>query len=506
MAEPVAWASRTIALADEAATVLLAEDLAAILSPGDVIRLEGDLGSGKTAFARALIRAVADDAELEVPSPTFTLVQVYDFPRFAIAHFDLYRLGDPQELDEIGFDEAIRSGAALIEWPERAEGLIPEDALTLSLSIGSDPNARLAVLSGSEHHWGGRLARTLAVRDFLQSAGLADARRRHLKSDASARALERVRHGDACFVLMNHPPETDDAEGRARVAWRAAAKLAEGTRPFVALARGLGGLGLSAPRIDAHDAVKGFVLMEDLGDQFVAEMGAPVPTRYRTAVELLASLHGRTLPAEIADGEGGRYRLPLYSADDLLSQLDPFLDWAVLEVSGRGPTPDERTEFAALWRPLIDEVAAGPTTWGVRDFHSPNLLWLPERVGIARIGLIDFQDAAFLHPAYDVASLAEDARVTVPEDLENELIAHYCDCRRLDAPGFSPAAFGRAYRILAALRASRILGVFARLARRDGRLPYLEHYPRITAYLSRSLAHPALAGLRLWYERHGAVA
>ncbi|MDR3493756.1 MAG: tRNA (adenosine(37)-N6)-threonylcarbamoyltransferase complex ATPase subunit type 1 TsaE [Ancalomicrobiaceae bacterium] len=506
MAELAARFSREIALADEAATVRLAEDIAAILGAGDVIRLEGDLGVGKTAFARALLRAFADDAALEVPSPTFTLVQAYDFPPLSIAHFDLYRLGEAEELDEIGFDEAIRSGAALIEWPERAEGRLPDDALTLNLSIGPTPDARLARLSGSVARWGARLARTLAIRAFIETTGRADARRRNLKSDASARGLERIHAGETSFVLMNHPPEADDDDGRARRAWRAAAKLAEGTRPFVAIARALTDLGLSAPHIEAYDARQGLVLMEDLGDAFVAEDGRPIPERYRAAIDLLAALHDRPLPATIPDGEGGLYTLPDYSADDLLSQLDPFLDWALPEFSGRAASEDDRASFSAVWRPLIDEVAAGPKTWALRDFHSPNLLWLGNRQGIARVGLIDFQDAALLHPAYDVASLAEDARVTVPAELEEELLGHYLGLRRQADPSYDAVACERAYRILAALRASRILGVFARLARHDGRLAYLAHIPRMTAYLGRSLAHPITAGLKLWYQRHGAVA
>jgi tRNA threonylcarbamoyl adenosine modification protein YjeE len=188
MNQPAAPWRLSIDLADEAATVRLAEDIAAILRRGDVIALDGDLGAGKTTLARALIRAMAGDAALEVPSPTFTLVQSYALPRFALAHFDLYRLGGADEMAELGLDEALADGAALVEWPERAEGELPMDRLTLALSDGRTPDARVATLSGPDEVWRDRIERTFAIRAFMAAAGWGDATRRYLQGDASARA------------------------------------------------------------------------------------------------------------------------------------------------------------------------------------------------------------------------------------------------------------------------------------------------------------------------------
>ncbi len=170
MAE-VGETDRAIVLADEAATVRLAEDLALILLPGDVIALHGDLGMGKSTLARALLRAFADDAHLEVPSPTFTLVQTYDFPRLTIAHFDLYRLGGAEELDEIGFDEAIRDGAALIEWPSglrmpcRAIACICILRLGL-ISMPVSPGSKLRLVS-----WPGSIDRWRSGRSLKRMVG-----------------------------------------------------------------------------------------------------------------------------------------------------------------------------------------------------------------------------------------------------------------------------------------------------------------------------------------------
>ena len=182
----------TLELPDEAATAAFAEDVAAILVSGDVIALSGGLGAGKTSFARALIRAVADDAALEVPSPTFTLVQTYAGGRPTIGHFDLYRVGSADELDEIGLSDAVSEGAVLVEWPERGEGRLPADRLTIHLEI--DGNGRRAALSGSPA-WRDRIARTRAARALIERAGFSGASRRFLKGDASVRRFERVRAG-----------------------------------------------------------------------------------------------------------------------------------------------------------------------------------------------------------------------------------------------------------------------------------------------------------------------
>ena len=138
----------------------------------------------------------------------------------------------------------------------------------------------------------------------------------------------------------------------------------------------------------------------------------------------------------------------------------------------------------------------------LRDFHSPNLLWLPERQGVARVGLLDFQDAVMGPAAYDLASLLQDARVDVPELIEIALLGRYVKTRREVDDSFDPAGFIAAYATLAAQRASKILGIFSRLDRRDGKPQYLRHIPRVWGYLQRSLAHPALAPLKEWYDAH----
>jgi aminoglycoside/choline kinase family phosphotransferase len=161
-----------------------------------------------------------------------------------------------------------------------------------------------------------------------------------------------------------------------------------------------------------------------------------------------------------------------------------------------------REEFVTMWRDLLAKPAAAARTWVIRDFHSPNLIWLDKRSGVAKVGIIDFQDAVLGPAAYDMVSLAQDARIDVPEQLELALLVRYIKARRAADDTFDPAGFAELYAIMSAQRNTRLLGTFARLNRRDGKPQYLRHQPRLWTYLNRSLAHPLLAPVRAWYSAH----
>ena len=166
-----------------------------------------------------------------------------------------------------------------------------------------------------------------------------------------------------------------------------------------------------------------------------------------------------------------------------------MLDWYLVSVGAR-PSDAAREDFVSLWREALAPAIEAPPTWVLRDYHSPNLLWLNEREDIARIGVLDFQDALIGPAAYDVASLLQDARVNVPESLEVALLGRYVRARRADDRRFDAAVFARLYATLAAQRATKILGIFARLDRRDGKPQYLRHMPRLWSYLQRVAGAP----------------
>jgi len=492
--------SFTATLADEAATALFAIDVAGVLEPGDLVTLSGDLGAGKTTFARALIRYLAGDDTIEVPSPTFTLLQTYELPRFPLVHADFYRLSSSAELAELGFDDLPAGTVVLLEWPDRAAGVLPPDRLDITFTLAPQAEARVRNVRVIGYGvFAARATRIARIRAFLAESGFGEAPRRRMEGDASTRIFERLVKDGETFVLMNAPRRPDGPPVRDGKPYSAIAHLAEDIVPYVALAQGLRDRNLSAPVILYSDLENGLVIMEDLGNERIVagDPPAPIAERYEAAVDLLVSLHRRRLPPRLPVAPLIEYRLPQYDMDAFLIEAELLLDW-YLPRTDAPVTEGMREEFVSLWREALEPAVEAPPTWVLRDYHSPNLLWLPDRESVARIGLVDFQDAMMGPAAYDVASLLQDARVNVPEELEVALLSHYARARLYDQR-FDPASFARLYATLAAQRATKILGIFARLDRRDGKPQYLRHMPRILRYLQRSLAHPALAPLKAWY-------
>lgn len=503
MTEPTSR-SLSVPLADEAATACLMADLGLLLGKGDIITLSGDLGAGKTAAARALIRHLAQDDALEVPSPTFTLTQAYDLSSLPVLHADLYRIADERELEELGLAPFPEDCIVLIEWPDRAPDALPADRIDIAFSMppSGGPTARLAVVTG-----GGRAAAKVArlgeLRQFLGKTGMLEAERRYMPGDASTRSYARLRRNGVSTILMNAPPRVDQQLIYGGRSYLAAVHLAEEVKPFVAIGQGLHQRGFSAPAIHHIDLDSGFLITEDLGTDGVIESDPPAPIvpRYEAAIDALAHLHQMKLPAVLPVAGTTDYALPTFDVDAMLIEISLLLDWYMPD-RGITVTDSMREEFNTLWRRLLTPVLRRQATWVIRDYHSPNLIWLDGRGGIARIGILDFQDAVLGPAAYDVVSLTQDARLDIPEAVEIALLSRYVQQRRAQRGDFDPVEFAESYAIMSAQRNTRLLGVFSRLNRRDRKPHYLRHQPRIWTYLARSLAHPALAGISDWYRQH----
>ena len=483
----------TVPLPDERATARLAEDIATILRPGDVVRLSGTLGAGKTSFARALIRALAADPALDVPSPTFPIRIDYSFPRLSLSHIDLYRLSDDSELDELGLDEAVAAGALVVEWPER---LPPEIGVAEFLvALRMDASGRQAIFSASGIA-AERLARSFAVRSFLDGAGREGASRIPMVGDASVRAYERIHEDGATSILMNAPARPEGPAIYNGRSYDAIAHRALDVFPFLAIGDLLKRQGIRVPELRAHDAGAGLLLLEDLGTAGILDdQGDAILGRYEAAIDLLAAMHGKTWPAE-ASFEGQHYPIPAYDRGALLIEISLFPQW----IGGAEFTPEARAAFCGEWERVLQQVPEDQRTLVLRDFHSPNILWLENAAGHARVGVIDFQDALIGHPAYDVASLAQDARVAITQAEEGALKARYVAARKDADSAFDEAAFDLAYTILGAQRATKVLGAFHRLAVVEGKTGYQRHMQRVKDVLARNLSHPVLSSLRVWYE------
>jgi N-acetylmuramate 1-kinase len=492
----------SLALVNETATAHLMADLALLISPGAVITLSGDLGAGKTAAARAMIRYLASDDELEVPSPTFTLAQTYDLPLFPLIHADLYRINDGSELEEIGLAPLPDGAVVLIEWPERAPAALPADRIDIALSyqpaLGS--TARAAEITGYGKY-AATVERLNTLHQFLEGAGYGEAKRVCMAGDASIRSYARLIRDDGVLILMNMPKRPDGPAIYDGKSYSAAVHLAEDVKPFVAIANALRAQSLSAPAIHHADLDAGFLITEDFGTAAViaGDPPAPIAARYEAATDMLAALHRESLPDALPLAPNVTYTIPPFDTDAMLVEIGLMPEW-YLPDRGNELSADLRAQFVTMWRELLDSKAAVATkTWVLRDFHSPNIIWLDAREGIKRIGIIDFQDTVLGPGAYDLVSLLQDARIDVPEQLELALFSRYIKARRAADDNFDAAGFAELYAIMSTQRNTRLLGTFARLNRRDGKPQYLRHLPRIWTYLNRSLAHPALADFRQWY-------
>ncbi|AKI02869.1 tRNA threonylcarbamoyl adenosine modification protein YjeE [Hoeflea sp. IMCC20628] len=489
-----------VELADASATTRFAEDVAMALKPGDCLCLSGDLGAGKSTFARALIRTIADDLDLEAPSPTFTLVQSYQL-RLPIAHLDLYRIGSPDELDELGLDDALVEGAALIEWPEKALERLPFDRVMMRFDgLGE---SRTVDVSGPDDFMA-RLGRSRAARRFLDQTGYELAERRHLQGDASSRTYETIRKsGRQSIILMNAPRQPDGPPIRDGLPYSQIAHLAEDVVPFVAVARWLGAQGFSAPEILGEDLDQGFLLLENLGtDGLLDADDRPDPDRYGLAIDCLAELHQKTQPGSLPAGNR-THHVPAYDSRAMQIEVELLTDWYLPWRRDTAVGEEERQSYLDLWQALFARLKSAESHLVLRDYHSPNLIWRNDKSGFDRLGIIDFQDAMIGPSAYDVASLCQDARVTVDPDLAGRLLDRYIAARHEANAEFDEAGFREAYAIMAAQRAAKILGIFVRLKQRDGKSGYMRHLPRIEAYIAASLTHPVMQPLHFWFAKAG---
>ena len=306
------------------------------------------------------------------------------------------------------------------------------------------------------------------AQDFLAGCGWADARIEPLAGDASFRRYFRVVGEGRSAVLMDAPPAREDV------------------RPFVAVTEWLQSVGLSAPEILARDIDRGLLLLDDFGDWRLRETLDSDPSRerelYELATDVLIHLHQH--PAMSG--------LPVHGMNQWLEELALFTDWYCPALGLSVNVDGYRAAWMEALEPLEND-GLGPVTV-LRDYHAENIMLIRERDGVRHLGLLDFQDALVGHPAYDLASVLEDARRDVPPETERAMIDRYV------ATTGKGEAFERAYWALAAQRNTRILGVFTRLWKRDNKPHYTAFQPRMWGLLERDLSKPGLEPVKLWFD------
>jgi aminoglycoside/choline kinase family phosphotransferase len=345
---------------------------------------------------------------------------------------------------------------------------------------------------------------------FLAGAGLGAAARTPLAGDASTRRYERLATpAGASLIFMDQPPALETAPclpdatpaERAAAGYNALARLAAGrVDAFVATAGWLRGQGLSAPEIVAADPPRGLAVLEDLGDDLFArliEAGQAEGPLYDDATAALAHMHAVEPAARLAY-DGVEWPLLDYDETALATADRLFVEWLPKLKPQLAFDAEAVAAWEAIWAPIRARGAAGAKVFCHRDYHAENLIWLPQRAGPARVGMLDFQDALKAHPAWDMSMLLHDARREVSPELEAAALKRYFELR----PEVDRGQFLADYHALGALNIVRIIGIFARLVTRDGKPRYAAFLPRLWGYLERCLDDPQLAELKRWMDRH----
>lgn len=341
--------------------------------------------------------------------------------------------------------------------------------------------------------------------DFLANAGWADATARPLAGDASTRRYLRLEKNNLTAILMIAPPSAEaapcppnaDVAERQQLGYNATARLAgPNLHAFIGVANALNEAGLSAPKVFAAEPNQGLALIEDLGDNLFARIVDDVDEQeiYSAAINVLLAL--RSNPPKRPTSPD--YGMLDYDSAALTAEAELLIDWYWPLKNGSAASTEIKAEYIEIIN-VLSTTLSPPKTMVLRDFHAENLLWLPDRDGVQRVGLIDFQDGLFGSAAYDLVSLLEDARRDVAPELASAMMYLYC-LRAQKAGEFDRRAFLHDYAVLAAQRNAKILGIFARLAKRDSKPRYLDLLPRVEAHFRHDVQRPGLERLNQFFQ------
>ena len=353
------------------------------------------------------------------------------------------------------------------------------------------------------------MSRDAEIKVFLKDTEWDKAERAPVPGDASTRRYERLTLDGQKAVLMDAPkgaeapsePEGASVADRQALGYNALARLA-GPNPeaFACIANELTKRGFSAPKIIAADMEKGFMLLEDLGDDLYARVIADDPKKerplYEAAIDTLAAIYRSSFP-QLMEFRDVKWRVRDYDTAALLAETDLCLDWYAKDL-GHDIQGAAREEWYGLWTEAFIEFESHAQGFCLRDYHAENLFWLPERQATSRVGLIDFQDGLFVHPAYDLVSFIEDARRDVSLDLAEPLMSRFCEKSGLNYD----EKFRAAYAVMGAQRNTKVIGFPVRADLMFGKPQYRALIPAVRERLNRDLAHPALKNIVTWYRHH----
>ena len=460
--------------------------IAPIFEKGDLLALNGEIGSGKTTLTKHLINYLTATRIDEINSPTFNLCQTYSNEDLIISHYDFYRLDYLQEIEELDINDSIKNNFTIIEWANKFSSILPKDHIEIQIDNKSDKREYKILFHGE---YAKKIAAHKNRLSFLSNSNLNIKKITNMRGDASKRKYYRVNDGTENFVLMDALEDSINKTTTSKT-----------ITDFIIFRQYLEDIGLRVPKIYEFDIQKQLILEEDLGLTTYDELYSKLSFQdlINPAIEsLLILVHSDY--KNINDLDGKAFEPQNFDEKVFINESKIFIDYYWPYVKNSICPEEEKYEFLSIIEKIYSDLSTDKTLV-LRDYHSPNLHYLQNEKGHKKCALIDFQDALLGHPLYDLVSLAQDARFTISEDQERYIVDTFEDKFLFNDFQLSKSSFNEQYKILAIQRSLKILGIFARLSLLEGKNNYIIHMPRVLDYIRRSMDCSLLNNLTHWLK------
>ena len=468
----------------------LAKELVPLLNEGGVMTLNGQIGAGKTTLAKLIIQELTQTPLEDIVSPTFNLYHTYNRDNLEIAHYDFYRIESEIELLEIDLNESLTDKICIIEWADKFRDLLPKDRIEIFITCKKNERVYRINPLGKFREVVSNRAK---IENYLGGLDINFTELQRLPGDASKRNYYRVMSPDNTMILMDATQESNI---------KSKTGLSNGIDDFIKIQKYLDSIDVRVPKLIGRNRIDNILLEEDLGEYSYADMLTKENYQklYNPAIKTLIHISNINHPKNISTDSNPHY-LKEFDLDIYLNEAEIFIDYYWPFIHGKQCNADKKQEFTHVMGEVYSNLTDDKTLM-LRDFHSPNLLFLENEDGFRKCAVIDFQDALFGHPLYDLVSLTNDARTTIDEHQEKYLIDLYKKDFPFNNFQFDSLSFIEQYHILGVQRSIKILGIFARLAILETNQNYLVHMPRVICYIKRIMQSGSIQTLACWLNQN----
>ena len=468
----------------------LSKELAPLLNEGGVVTLNGQIGAGKTTLAKLIIQQLTQTPLEDIVSPTFNLYHTYNKDNLEIAHYDFYRIESEMELHEIDLNESFTDKICIIEWADKFRDFLPKDRIEIFIKCTKNERVYRINPLGKFREVVSNRAK---IENFLGGLDINFTELQRLPGDASKRNYYRVMSSDNTMIVMDATQKSDIKNKTG---------LTNGIDDFIKIQEYLNSIDVRVPKLIARNKIDNIILEEDLGEYSYTDMLTKENYQklYNPAIKTLIHISNINHPKNISTKSNPHY-LKEFDLNIYLNEAEIFIDYYWPFIHGKQCNADKKQEFTHIMEEVYSNLTNDKTLM-LRDFHSPNLLFLENENGFRKCAVIDFQDALFGHPLYDLVSLTNDARITIDEYQEKYLIGLYKKDFPFNNFQFDSLSFMQQYHILGVQRSIKILGIFARLAILEANQNYLVHMPRIICYIKRIMQSGSIQALACWLNQN----